>query len=134
MRIQLIILSFLLTGFAFASSDKEMAELFMNYDAVMLKHKVELVDDVFTEKFLKQNGGKKEFIEAVKELPKSESKSLSLPKVSWKKGVKDEMYFASLQEISSDKKKAAPKKSGSQFIVVRENGRLKIDGTLSDAN
>lgn len=109
-----------------------MLELFRNYDAIMLKHKVELVDDVFTEKFLKESGGKTEFIEKVKELPKDESKSLKLPAVSWKKGVKDEIFFASLKENSSDKKSSASS-SGSRFIVVRENGKLKIDGTMSDA-
>jgi hypothetical protein len=132
MRLLLIVLT-LLSSQVFASSDKEMAELFLNYDAIMLKHKVELVDDVFTEKFLKENGGKKEFVAAVKELPKDESKALKLPKLSWKKGTKDELYFVSLSEKSSDKNKVV-KKSGSQFIVVREKGKLKIDGTLSDAN
>lgn len=132
MHIQLIIF-LLLFGQAFASSDKEMAELFMNYDAIMLKHKVELVDKVFTEKFLKNSGGKEEFVAKVKELPKSEAKSISLPSVSWKKGNKDEIYFANLKEISSDKKKSSHD-SGSRFIVVREEGKLKIDGTMSDAD
>lgn len=132
MHIQLIIF-LLLMGQAFGASDKEMAELFTNYDAIMLKHKVELVDNVFTEKFLKESGGKEEFISKVKELPKVETKSLGMPSVSWKKGNKDEMYFANLKEISSDKKKPA-KDSGNRFIVVRENGKLKIDGTMSDAD
>ncbi len=132
MHIQLIIF-LLFIGQAFASSDKEMAELFTNYDSIMLKHKVELVDKVFTEKFLKNSGGKEEFVEKVKELPKDESKSLGLTSVSWKKGNKDEIYFANLKEISSDKKKPS-KDSGNRFIVVRENGKLKIDGTMSDAD
>lgn len=132
MRIQLIIF-LLFIGQAFASSDKEMAELFVNYDAIMLKHKVELVDKVFTQKFLKDSGGKDEFVAKVKELPKDESKSLKLPSVSWKKGNKDEIYFANLKEVSSDKKKAASD-SGNRFIIVRENGKLKIDGTMSDAD
>jgi len=131
MRFQLILL-LLLTGQAFAASDKEMVELFKNYDAIMLKHKVELVDQVFTEKFLKDSGGKEEFVSKVKELPKDESKSLGLPSVSWKKGVKDEIYFANLKEKSTDKKGSAPD-SGSRFIVIREGGKLKIDGTMSDA-
>ena len=131
MRLQLILL--LLFAFpAFAASDKEMIELFKNYDAIMLKHKVELVDQVFTEKFLKESGGKNEFVLKVKELPKDQSKSLALPSVSWKKGAKDEIYFANLKEKSSDKK-GQQADSGSRFIVVRENGKLKIDGTMSDA-
>jgi hypothetical protein len=123
----------MLFGQAFAASDKEMAELFRNYDSIMLKHKVELVDQVFSEKFLKNSGGKEEFIAKVKELPKDESKSLAIPSVTWKKGNKDELYFANLKPISSDKKKSAPD-SGSRFIVIRENGKLKIDGTMSDAD
>lgn len=136
MRFQLILILLLafpaFAGNAIAASDKEMVELFKNYDAIMLKHKVELVDQVFTEKFLKNSGGKNEFVLKVKELPKDESKSLGLPSVSWKKGVKDEMYFANLKEKSSDKKGSVPD-SGSRFIVVREDGKLKIDGTMSDA-
>jgi hypothetical protein len=131
MRIQLIFL-FLLSGQLFAASDKEMMELFRNYDSVMLKHKIELVDQVFTEKFLKNSGGKAEFIAKVKELPKDESKALGFPSFSWKKGTKDEIYFANLKEISHDKKGTAPD-SGNRFIIIRENGKLKIDGTMSDA-
>ncbi len=132
MRIQLILL-FLFSQMAFASSDKEMAELFKNYDAVMLSHKTELVDEVFTEKFLKEAGGKKEFIAAVKELPKAVSKSLKKPSVVWKKGIKNEIYFATLKELEGENKRFNSE-SESQFIVVKENGKLKIDGTLSDAN
>lgn len=133
MRVQLVLLLLLLSSSVFASSQKEMNELFRKYDSIMLKHKVELVDEVFTEKFLKDSGGKAEFIEKVKELPKDENKSLSLPMVSWKKGVKDEIFFATLKPLTTDKKKTA-EKGGVQFIVIRENGKLKIDGTLGDAD
>ncbi len=133
MRVQLIFAFILLCSSALASSQKEMNELFRKYDAIMLKHKVELVDEVFTEKFLKDSGGKAEFVEKVKELPKDETKSLKLPIVSWKKGAKDEIFFATLKPISSDKKKS-PEKTGAQFIVIRENGKLKIDGTIGDAD
>lgn len=132
MRIQLI-LFLVIMGQAFASSDKEMMELFKNYDSVMLKHKVELVDKVFSEKFLKDSGGKEEFIAKVKELPKDESKSLGIPSVAWKKGNKDEVFFVNLKDKSWDKKKKT-EESGNRFIVIRENGKLKIDGTMSDAD
>ena len=131
MRFQLIIL-FILSGSAFASSDKEMAELFKKYDSVMLGHKVELIDEVFTRKFLDSAGGRKEFSEGVKELPKSNLKSLPAPLISWKKGMKDELWLAKRKE-TPDKKKGAPVESGNQFIIVKENGKLKIDGTMSDA-
>ncbi len=131
MRFQLIIV-FMISFSAHAASDKEMADLFKNYDAVMLAHKVELIDDVFTQKFLNSAGGKKEFSEGVKELPKSDAKSLSAPVITWKKGVKDELWFAKRKEVV-DKKKGPPTESGNQFIIVKENGKLKIDGTMSDA-
>ena len=132
MRFQLIIL-FILSSSAFASSDKEMAELFRKYDSVMLGHKIELIDDVFTMKFLESAGGKKEFSEGVRELPKSDIKSLGAPKISWKKGLKDELWLAKRADPIIDKKKGAPVSSGNQFIIVKENGKLKIDGTMSDA-
>lgn len=132
MRFQLILFLFF-SGYTFAASDKEMMELFKNYDSVMLKHKVELVDQVFSEKFLKSSGGKDEFISKVKELPKDESKSLGFPSVTWKKGTKDEIYFANLKEVTKDKK-GSQTDSGNRFIVIRENGKLKIDGTMSDAD
>ena len=131
MRFQLIIL-LLLSLNANASSDKEMAELFRKYDSVMLGHKVELIDEVFTQKFLESAGGKKEFSEGVKELPKTNLKSLPAPLISWKKGVKDEIWMAKRKDAPA-KKKGAPAESGNQFIIVKENGKLKIDGTMSDA-
>ncbi len=131
MRIQLI-LCLLVSLPAIASSDKEMNELFRKYDAVMMSHKVELVDDVFTEKFLTSAGGKKDFIEGVKELPKKDEKSLLPPNITWKKGVKDELWLAKRKD-PPEKKKAPVVDSGNQFIIVKENGKLKIDGTISDA-
>lgn len=131
MRFPIIILC-MISFSAIAASDKEMADLFRKYDAIMLSHKVELIDEVFTEKFLKSAGGKKEFAEGVKELPKTDAKSLSAPVISWKKGVKDELWLANRKD-ASDKKKGEHVESGNQFIIVKENGKLKIDGTMSDA-
>ncbi len=127
MRIQLILL-LLISLPSFASSDKEMNELFKKYDALMLSHKVEVVDDVFTEKFLLSAGGKKEFLEGVKELPKKDEKSLKPSVITWKKGVKDELWLAKRRDASEKKSEG-----GNQFIIVKEKGKLKIDGTMSDA-
>jgi hypothetical protein len=131
MRIQLIIV-FMFSFPAAASSDKEMADLFKKYDAVMMEHKVELIDEVFSQRFLVSAGGKKEFSEGVKELPKSDKKSLSAPVINWKKGVKDEIWLVK-RKVETSKKKGPPSESGNQFIIVKENGKLKIDGTMSDA-
>jgi hypothetical protein len=131
MHLRLIML-LLFTFSALASSDKEMADLFKKYDAVMMAHKVELIDEVFTQKFLVSAGGKKEFSEGVKELPKSDEKFLSAPVITWKKGVKDEIWLVK-RKVETKKKKGPPTESGNQFIIVKENGKLKIDGTMSDA-
>jgi hypothetical protein len=130
MRFSIIILFFLFNLNAFAS-DKEMKDLFKNYDLVVNAHKTELVEKVFTKKFLADNGGKDEFIAKVKEGPKLSEKSLIPSKLTWKKGIKDEMFFAQMKDTSSKSKEAGS--HGSQFIVVKEDGKLKIDGTLSDA-
>ncbi len=136
MRIQLIILSFLLSFSSFAKTESvEMKELFAKYDQVMDSHKVELVDEIFTKKFLEENGGKAEFIEKVKSLPKLKSLKKVPSEVTWKKGTKDEIFFASVKEPSLMKSKTQKAEHlGSQFVVVKENGKLKIDGTLSDAD
>ncbi len=116
MRIQLTIFILLFSLSSTASDDKRMKELFQNYDKVMKQHKVELVEDVFSKKFLKDNGGKEEFIEKVKELPK-ERKKINILK-SWRKTKIADTYFAKIKEA--------------QFIIIEEDGKLKIDGTVSD--
>lgn len=124
MHIPIIIL--LMAASSFAVSDQDMKELFKKYEQVTYQHKTELVDEVFTKKFLTGSGGKKEFIEKVKSVPVE--KSLPDRKISWRKGVKDEIYFA--KRVDPDKKKPA---STSEFIIKHEDGKLKIDGTLSDS-
>lgn len=133
MRIRLILIPLLLSTGLFASSDKEMAELFLKYDSIMNAQRVELIDGVFTEKFLKNVGGKEEFIESIKSLPKLDMKSVKFSKVKWRKGTKDEIFFAKRSQTSNLKSKepAAPV-AGPSFIIVKEDGKLKIDGTISD--
>ena len=69
-----LLLSFAAT-LASASDEKAIKELLINYDKVMTEHKTELVEEVFTKKFLSESGGKEEFIEKIKELPKVKKKS-----------------------------------------------------------
>lgn len=134
MHIQLIILLSLFAGNVFAVDDKSMQELFARYNAVMDMKKVELIDEVFTERFIKGSGGKDELIEKIKDLPTPANKSL-LPKLkmSWKKGVKGGVYLAKVKEASLEKSKKSEVHE-TEFIVVKEDGKLKIDGTLSDGN
>ena len=117
------------------ASEKELQKLFMKYDAIMLRQRVEYIDDVFTRNFLDAHGGKEEFIAMVKELPKDDLKSLLPPRFSWKKGAKDEMFFANLQPIDAAfKSLGAGKHEGTNFIILKEKGKLKIEGTMSDAH
>lgn len=134
MQVQLIAL---LLGLCFsfsslANDDKEAKELFKNYAKVMDQQKTDLIEDVFSEKFIKNSGGKKELIEKIKSLPLQKTSELNTPKIEIKPGVKSkDIVFAKVSE-SSSLKGGKRGESHSEFILVRENGKLKIDGTLSD--
>lgn len=131
MRIQLaflIILCFM--NFAFAQDDKAMNELFQKYDQVMDYKKTDMIEDIFTAKFIKESGGKQELIEKIKELPTPKNKKTSTTKTTWRKGLKGDMYFAKMKEVSNNKKDSHE----AEFVVIKENGKLKIDGTLSDGD
>lgn len=130
MRFQIIALLCIFSFSLHASDDKAMKELFEKYDKVMMQHKVELVDEVFTKKFLTENGGKEEFIAKVKELPK-EKKSLRGLLRKWKKSKVGKIFFA---DVKDENNKSGTPSHESQFIVIEEEGKLKIDGTISDGN
>lgn len=135
MRLQLILLTLLFSSLAGAVSDKEVSEVFAKYDTIVREHKFDLVDEVFTTKFLKDVGGKEEFIQNIKDFPRenNKSKSINLPsKIEWKKGVRDEIFFAKKIEVSNLKSNSSAPKSDKSFILKKENGKLKIDGTISD--
>ncbi len=120
-----LLLSFTAT-LASASDEKAIKELLINYDKVMTEHKTELVEEVFTKKFLSESGGKEEFIEKIKELPKVKKKS-KIKRIleSWKKSKIGNMLVAKV-------KKDVSTKSSSNFVIIEEDGKLKIDGTISD--
>ncbi len=132
MRIQLILTFIFFTFNAFATDDKSMQELFSKYDSVMDHKKIELIDEVFTQKFIKEAGGKEELIEKIKDLSPKTQKSQQKTKMSWKKGLKNEVYFATVKNLSPNKSKKENHES--EFIVMKEDGKLKIDGTISDGN
>lgn len=131
MRILLVIFSVLYSLNIQAVDDKSMQELFKKYDAVMDTKKVELIDEVFTQKFIKNSGGKKELTEKIQELsvPKGPPPKMEM---TWKKGLKGKLYFAKVKEISMNKSKTESEET--EFIIVEENGKLKIDGTIGDGN
>jgi len=109
-----------------------MTDLWENYFKSMnpswIKKKIELIDEVFTKKFIRESGGKKELISKIKSLPDS----LTQPQtsMSWKKGLKGDVYFAKLKENTNNKSSGSS--SEAEFIVIKENGKLKIDGTIGD--
>jgi hypothetical protein len=72
MRIQLILftLFFSLLASAASSEDAQIRELFRKYDLVMKLKTMKHVDEIFSEKFLKENGGTSAFIAKLKELPR----------------------------------------------------------------
>jgi len=110
-----------------------MKELFKKYNTLMREQKIELIDEVFTKKFIKSSGGKKELIKKVKSL--SLKSSLQAPKFSWRKGLKGEIYFAKMTVEDDDHSSKRIKKhedSSTQFLIIEEEGKLKIDSTLSD--
>jgi hypothetical protein len=119
----------LISFYALGVDDQSMNELFQKYDSVMDHKKIELIDEVFTKNFIKESGGKKELIKKIKSLP--ESLVPSQTTMSWKKGNKGEIYLATLKEKSINKKISSS--SEAEFVVKKEDGKLKIDGTISDA-
>ena len=133
MRIQLAFITVLcFMSSAFGQDDKAMNELFQKYDQVMDYKKVELIDEIFTQKFIKESGGKTELIEKIKELPTPKTKVAPTTKATWRKGLKGDIYFAKVKEVSPQKSKKEDHEA--EFMVVKENGKLKIDGTISDGD
>jgi hypothetical protein len=123
---KIVLLISLVCSNAFASSDKEMQELFDNYDDVTKYHNTDIVEDVFTKNFLKENGGKEKFIEKVKSAPKQKKKKgLGLLLKKWKKSKVGKFFSAKGHD--DDNKSPSP-----EFIIKEEDGKLKIDGTISD--
>ncbi len=123
MRIQIIAIICLFAISAHAQTDKQQKELFNKYDEVMMYHQVHLVDEVFTENFLKEHGGKEEFIQKVKSLPlEKRKKGLGALFQKWKKSKVGKFLTAKRKEKGIE----------TEFIVKEEDGKYKIDGTISD--
>lgn len=123
MRIQLglILLAVSLNGFS--ADDKSMKELFKKYDSVIEDKKIELIDEIFTEKFIKDAGGKKELVEKIKGL--SEEKNAT--SFTWQKSNKGDDFVAKV-------KRTGKKPEEANFIIKEIKGELKIDGQMSDAD
>ena len=131
MHILLVLLLTIFGSTSRASDEKSIKELIQKYELVMSEHKTELVDEVFTKKFLRESGGKEEFIEKIKELPKAKKKT-KLKRIleRWKKSKVGNMFVAKVRKDSSSKSNSET--PSSNFVIVEEEGKLKIDGTISD--
>ena len=122
-KILLVCLLFSFSAFG-GAQEKEMRKLFDKYDQVMNQQKVELVDEVFTKAFLEGHGGKDEFVAKVKTLPYVKPKK-GIAKLFQKlRKSKVGRFFTVKEKRDGDVSK--------EFIVKEEDGKLKIDGTLSD--
>ncbi len=116
-----------------ATDDKSMRSLFSKYDQVMVLKDEALIEEVFSKKFLKESGGKTGFAQKVRSLPTVDQK-FKIPErsLSWKKGQDNKFFLAKRGHAASAQKAVAKDSHAPEFIVVEEDGKLKIDGTLSD--
>ncbi len=123
MYIQLSILAGLLcTTLAWAQPQQtEMKELFAKYDQIIEGKKDVKALDVFTKKFVDEAGGEKSLTEG------------------WDK-TKKVVYDLSIKPSRSNKDLAyiqrvpagSKQKAHSSFIVVKEQGQWRIEGTIED--
>lgn len=128
MRIQLILFFILFTVKTFANDDLAIQTLLKKYVSIVDEKKIELIDEVFTKSFLQDNGGKKEFIKKIKTLPAPLSAERS--DIKWSKSKTKELYLVKLIKTEFSKSD----NSTSEFTIIKEDGKFKIDGTLSDGN
>ncbi len=129
MRFQLILFSLLISKLSLGSDQKTILDLAHKYDQIYDGHKVELIEEVFTKRYIKDSGGKEAMKKKISSLPKKKDKDIQMPKVSFKKGAMSDMYFV----------KAAPsedklKNIHTELIIIKEDGKYKIDGQLGDAD
>lgn len=123
MQFQLILL-LLLALPALASEDQEIQELFKKYELVMSKNNKTLVPQVFSEKFLLDHGGEKEF-------------SQNIGQVSIAPYVLDIKPAALDKEIRHVKLVPRGSKAASENIFIlkrRPTGAWQIEGTISNDN
>jgi hypothetical protein len=121
----LIFALFSFSAFSVSDTDKEMRKLFEKYEKVMYQQKVELVDEVFTQDFLKHQGGKEAFIAKVKTYPYvKEKKGLARLLQKFKKSKVGKFFTV--------KAKTEDSKTTNFIIKEEEDGKIKIDGTIGD--
>lgn len=130
MRIQIVFLSLLFLSPAWSYKDSVVDDLFRKYDLLFYDKKVELIDEIFTKKFIQSSGGKSELVQKIKELSADETRSES--SVQWKESKTKNKYLARMKTTSFFKGQVKSRET--EFVIIKENGILKIDGTISDGH
>jgi hypothetical protein len=129
MRFQLILFFTFISFNALAVDDKSIQDLFHKYELVMDQKKTELIEEVFTEKFIQNSGGKAELIQKIKELKEPPGSIRS--RLTWKRG-RGNFILARFGHQIREKSQAENEQT--EFIIMIRDSKPKIDGTLSDAD
>ena len=115
--------------------NNEMVKLYKNYEDVMNGKHSHLIEQVFSENFIKNSGGLKKLKEKIQELNKVKSlNNRSHYEMTWKSGVGQKNVI--LMRLKPIEKLIASKHSESavEFIIIREKGKLKIESTIGDSD
>lgn len=112
MRFFFIVLFLLSTNLLAAPSSTDVVNEYIGF---IENPKIEKIDQIFSEKFTKELGGKEKIIELYKSFDKKK-RNYQVKKIS-------ELDDTDYIQISSDKHK-------STFILKKDKGTYKIDGTI----
>jgi hypothetical protein len=123
MRILLILITFIFSGVGFSQNDKEIKNLFVNYELIFNQKKLDLIPKVFTEKFLNSAGGISSFKKKIIEHKDQKVEISKHLKIS--KGSDPNTYYVT---PTNDKTENI------DFIIKLDKGSLKVDGTISNEN
>lgn len=123
MYIQLSILAGILcTTLALAQpKQEEIKKLFAKYEQIIEGKKDVKVHDVFTKRFVSESGGEKSLLEGWEK----EKKVVYDLNIKPSRRNKDRVY---VQRVPAGSKQ----KPHSSFIVVKEKGQWRIEGTIGD--
>ncbi len=126
----LLICLALLSGPAMAGLDSDVKALFEKHEKIIHLHQTELIEQVFSKRYIQDKGGLKDFEASIKEKPKADEKKLKDMSVSWKKGAVTDRILARREEMKNGKKD----KGHTEYIVIKKDGKLIIDDTIGDAD
>jgi hypothetical protein len=114
-----LILVLLIFSSSVFSSEILVKKSMQDYLEVFDAHKVEKIENVFSKKYLKDLGGKKQFSENIKKLEKSDSKYT----IEVKKTLKKNIFKARYVEGSETSK---------WFLFKKEDKKFKVFGSYEE--